>query len=80
MENEKELKDRKERAQLRLQIWLGQAKFQSKWREETPSGEVAVYAETVSTLIMQSLAGKPLGSKNLSIISCIIGLVLRRKA
>ena len=48
VESEKELKDRKERAQLRLQIWLGLSKFQSQWRDDNPTGEVAVYAETVS--------------------------------
>ena len=48
MEKEEELKDRKERAQLRLQIWLGLAKQQSEWKRDIPCGEVAVYAETVS--------------------------------
>jgi len=48
VEKEEELKDRKERAQLRLQIWLGLAKYQSEWRGDNPSGEVAVHAEMVS--------------------------------
>ena len=49
MEKEGELKNRKERAQLRLQIWLGFAKDHSKWRDHNPSGgQVAVYAEMVS--------------------------------
>ena len=47
MEDDEELKSRKERAQVRLQIWLGLAKYQSEWRNDTPGGEVAVYAETV---------------------------------
>ena len=47
VEDEEDLKSRKERAQVRLQIWLGLAKYQSEWRKDTPGGEVAVYAETV---------------------------------
>jgi len=47
VESEEELKSRKERAQVRLQIWLGLAKYQAEWRNDTPGGEVAVYAETV---------------------------------
>ena len=47
MEDEEDLKSRKERAQVRLQIWLGLSKYQSEWRNSTPGGEVAVYAETV---------------------------------
>ena len=34
---------------MRLQIWLGLAKYQSEWRNDTAGGEVAVYAETVCT-------------------------------
>ena len=49
VEKEGELKNRKERAQLRLQIWLGFAKDHSKWRDHNPSGgQIAVYAEMVS--------------------------------
>jgi len=47
VEDEEDLKSRKERAQVRLQIWLGLSKYQSEWRNSTPGGEVAVYAETV---------------------------------
>lgn len=50
MQKEEELKDRKERAQVRLQIWLGLAKLQAEWKQDIPCGEVAVYAETVSAV------------------------------
>lgn len=49
MEKEGELKNRKDRAQLRLQIWLGLAEHHSKWRHHNPNGgKVVVYAEMVS--------------------------------
>ena len=48
MEKEEELKDLKDRAQVRLLLWLGLEKDQEKWTECCGGGEVAVFAETVS--------------------------------
>ena len=51
MEKEGELKNRKDRAQLRLQIWLGLAKDHSKWRDHSNDGKVVVYAEMVCMIV-----------------------------
>ena len=48
VEKEEELKDLKDRAQVRLLLWLGLEKDQEKWTECCGGGEVAVFAETVS--------------------------------
>ena len=56
VEKEEELKDLKDRAQVRLLLWLGLEKDQGKWTECCGGGEVAVFAETVSNqLLMQCL-------------------------
>ena len=39
-----------EGAQVRLLLWLGLEKDQEKWKEHCGSGEIAVFAETVSSL------------------------------
>ena len=48
VEKEEELKDLKDRAQVRMLLWLGLEKDQEKWTECCGGGEVAVFAETVS--------------------------------
>ena len=48
VEKEEELKDLKDRAQVRFLLWLGLEKDQEKWTECCGGGEVAVFAETVS--------------------------------
>jgi len=47
VEKEEELEDLKDRAQLRVMLWVGLEEDQSKWNEQGPGGQVAVFAETV---------------------------------
>ena len=47
-EKEEELNDVKQRAQVRLVLWLGLEKDQQNWKECCGDGELTLYAETVS--------------------------------
>ena len=47
VEKEEEMEDLKDRAQLRVMLWLGLEEDQNKWNEQGPGGVVAIFAETV---------------------------------
>ena len=64
MEKAEELKELKDKAQVRLALWLGLEEDQRNWDECCSSGELSVLAETVSCMIMP---------QNIAIIAdCII--------
>ena len=47
VKKQKELEDMKDRAQVRLMLWLGLEKDQTKWTDNIPGGDLATFAETV---------------------------------
>ena len=48
VKKQEELEELKDRAQLRLLLWLGLEKDQTTWTDNIPGGDVATFAETVS--------------------------------
>ena len=48
VKKQEELEELKDRAQIRLMLWLGLEKDQTTWTEHVPGGDLATFAETVS--------------------------------
>jgi hypothetical protein len=47
VQKKKELEELKDRAQIRLMLWLGLEKDQAMWTEHVSGGDLATFAETV---------------------------------
>ena len=55
MKKPEELANAKERAQVRVLLWLGLEKDQAMWTEHAPGGSLATFAETVSVAVLAQI-------------------------